>query len=106
MQYVQFGNTGMEVSRFCLGAMMFSRKLDLDQSRQVVDEAIENGVNFIDTAESYGESEGFLGRILDGRRDKIYLATKVYTKRAAGGHCGRNSRENLLCSIERSLKLL
>jgi aryl-alcohol dehydrogenase-like predicted oxidoreductase len=106
MQYVQFGETGMKVSRFCLGGMMFSRKLDQDASRLVVDEALDRGVNFIDTAESYGESEEFLGRILDGRRDKVYLATKVYTKWAADGQCGRNSRANILFSLERSLTLL
>ncbi len=106
MQYVQFGNANMQVSRFCLGAMMFGKKFDMDGSRQVVDEAIEHGVNFIDTAESYNDSEEFLGRILDGRRDKVYLATKIYTKCANDGHCGRNSRANILYSIERSLKLL
>jgi len=98
MKYVYFGNTGMEVSRLCLGAMMFSRKLDFDGSRQVVDESLEHGVNFIDTAESYGDSEEFLGRILESRRDKVYLATKVYTKRARDGHCGRNSRVNIIFS--------
>ncbi|HEX8523341.1 MAG TPA: aldo/keto reductase [Tepidisphaeraceae bacterium] len=106
MQYVSFGRTGMQVSRFCLGGMMFSRKLDLDQSRQVVDEALDQGVNFIDTAESYGDSEEFLGNILASRRDKVYLATKVYTKRATDGRCGRNSRVNIINSLERSLKLL
>src|SRR5437879_6315076 len=106
MQYIRFGNTGMEVSRFCLGAMMFSRKMDLDASRRVVDEAIDRGVNFIDTAESYGESEDYLGQILQGRRDRFFIATKVYTKRARDGHCGRNSRVNLIFSLERSLRLL
>src|SRR5437762_5443829 len=106
MQYIRFGNTGMQVSRLCLGAMMFSRKMDFETSRRTIDEAIERGVNFIDTAESYGESEEFLGRILEGRREKIYLATKVYTKRARDGRVGRNSRVNLLHSLERSLKLL
>ena len=88
MQYVRFGNTGMEVSRLCLGGMMFSRKIDPDGTRRVIDEAIERGVNFIDTAESYGESEDFIGRALQGRRDKVYLATKVYTHRA-GETAGR-----------------
>jgi aryl-alcohol dehydrogenase-like predicted oxidoreductase len=106
MQYVQFGNTGMEVSRFCLGAMTFSRQLDLEGSRRVVDEAIERGVNFIDTAESYGDSEEFLGKILEGRRDNVYLATKVYNKRARDKHAARNSRQNIIFSLERSLRLL
>src|SRR5436190_20107442 len=100
MQYVRFGNTGMEVSRFCLGGMMFSRKIDLDTTRRIIDEAFERGVNFIDTAESYGDSEDFIGRALEGRREKVYLATKVFTKRARDGRVGRNSRVNLMFSLE------
>jgi aryl-alcohol dehydrogenase-like predicted oxidoreductase len=106
MQYVSFGNTPMRISRLCLGGMMLSRKLDLDQSRRVVDEALDNGVNFIDTAESYGDSEEYLGKILAGRRDKVHLATKVYTQRAQGDAGGRNGRQNILFSLERSLRLL
>lgn len=105
MQYVQFGKTDLKVSRLCLGTMTFSRQLDLDQSRQVVDEAIDRGVNFIDTAESYDDSEEFLGKILQGRRDKVSLATKVYRQRAGEQH-GRNSRENITHSLERTLRLL
>ncbi|HTL30538.1 MAG TPA: aldo/keto reductase [Tepidisphaeraceae bacterium] len=105
MQCVQFGNTEMNVSRLCLGTMTFSRKLDLDASRQVVDEALDRGINFIDTAESYDDSEEFLGQILQGRRDKIYLATKIFRQRAGEQH-GRNSRENITHSLERSLRLL
>lgn len=98
----------MEVSRFCLGAMTFSRKIDFDGTARIMDEAMEHGVNFIDTAESYGESEDFVGRSLQqgGKRDRVYLATKVYTKRARDGHSGRNSRTNILFSLERSLRLL
>jgi aryl-alcohol dehydrogenase-like predicted oxidoreductase len=106
MKYVRFGNTGMEVSRLCLGGMMFSRVIDADGTRKIVDEALEHGVNFIDTAESYTDSEDFLGRALEGRREKVYLATKCYTKRARAGRCGRNSRINLLFSIEHSLRQL
>ncbi len=106
MQYVAFGNSGMQVSRMCLGAMMFGPKMDLAAAQRAVDEALDAGVNFIDTAESYGESEALLGQILDGRRESVYLATKVYTRRARGGKVGRNSRVNLLHSLERSLRLL
>ena len=101
MKYVRFGNTGMEVSRLCLGGMMFSRRIDVEGTRTVIDQALEVGINFIDTAESYGESEDYIGQALEGRRGRVYLATKCYTKRAAEGRCGRNSRVNLLASIER-----
>jgi aryl-alcohol dehydrogenase-like predicted oxidoreductase len=106
MQYRSFGSTGMEVSRLCLGGMTFSREIDLDTTRRVVDEALDSGINFIDTAESYGDSEEFLGRALHGRRERVYLATKVYTQRIRDGRAGRNSRGNILFSLDRSLRLL
>jgi aryl-alcohol dehydrogenase-like predicted oxidoreductase len=105
MQYVRFGNTDMTVSRLCLGGMMFSRKIDPDGTRRVIGEALDRGVNFIDTAESYTDSEDYVGRALDGRRDKVFIATKVYTKRA-GEQVGRNSRVNIELSLDRSLKQL
>src|SRR5439155_26664056 len=105
MKYVRFGQTDMHVSRLCLGGMMFSRKLDAEGTRRVIDEAIGHGVNFIDTAESYGQSEDFIARALEGRRDKVYLATKVFTQRA-GEDVGRNSRANIEPSLEHSLRQL
>ena len=105
MKYVRFGKTEMTVSRLCLGGMMFSRKIDLEGTRRVIDEAIANGINFIDTAESYGESEDFIGQALQGRREKVYLATKVY-KRRAGESAGRNSRANTELSLDHSLQQL
>jgi aryl-alcohol dehydrogenase-like predicted oxidoreductase len=108
MKYVRFGPTDLKVSRLCLGGMMFSRKIDVDGTRRVIDEALDAGVNFIDTAESYTDSEDYIGRAVQGRRDKVYLATKVYTHRAAGGDesLGRNSRANIQTSLERSLEQL
>ena len=104
MKYLRFGNTGMEVSRLCLGGMMFSRRIDPDGTRLVIDEALDHGVNFIDTAESYTDSEDYIGRALEGRRESVYLATKVYTVRVRDGRGGRNSRDNILFSLERSLR--
>ena len=106
MQYLRFDNTNMDVSRLCLGGMMFSRTMDAQATRLVIDEALDYGVNFIDTAESYTDSEDLIGRALERRRDKIYLATKVYTKRARDGRSARNSRANILLSLDRSLELL
>jgi aryl-alcohol dehydrogenase-like predicted oxidoreductase len=105
MQYVRFGNTDMTVSRLCLGGMMFSRKIDIETTRRVIDEALERGVNFIDTAESYTDSEDYIGRAMEGRRDKVFIATKVYTKRV-GEAVGRNSRQNIEASLDRSLQQL
>jgi aryl-alcohol dehydrogenase-like predicted oxidoreductase len=105
MKYVRFGSTEMNVSRLCLGGMMFSRKIDPEGTRRVVDETLDRGVNFIDTAESYTDSEDYIGGALQGRRDKVYLATKLYTQRAEGD-VGRNSRANIEISLDRSLRQL
>jgi len=96
----------MRVSRLCLGTMTFSRATDETTAALVVNEALDAGINFIDTAESYGESEEFLGRILTGKRDRVYLATKVFRRIGKDGRIGRNSRGNMIESLERSLRLL
>ena len=107
MQYTMFGNTGMKVSRFCLGAMMFGNKLDAAGSKRAVDEALDNGVNFIDTADSYGNSEEVLGEAISKeKREKVFLATKVFRRFCRDGSVGRNSRTNIINSLERSLALL
>ena len=78
MQYVMFGKTGMKVSRFCLGTMNFTNEQELDQSARIVDKAIDNGINFIDTADSYERSEEVLGKILSReKREKVFLTTNV-----------------------------
>ena len=107
MEYVQFGNSGMKVSRFCLGAMTFGDRLDRSAAARVVDEALDAGVNMIDTADSYGASEEVLGEILGpAKRDRIFLATKVFRRISRGGRLGRNSRVNIIDSLDRSLRLL
>lgn len=107
MQYVMFGNSGMKVSRLALGAMTLASRLGQQGSARVVDEAIEKGVNFIDTADSYRGSEEMLGKILSPeKRDKVYLATKVFRRFCRDRNVGRNSRVNIMRSLERSLRLL
>lgn len=107
MQYVRYGNTGMQVSRFCLGAMTFPNELPEEDSRRIIDEALDHGVNFVDTADSYRGSEEVLGKVITpDKREKIYLATKVYRKYCRDQRVGRNSRVNIINSLERSLKLL
>src|SRR5690242_1867763 len=99
MQYLRFGNTEMNVSRLCLGTMTFSRSVDFALAETIVGDALAAGVNFIDTAESYGDSEEFLGRILQGNRDKVFLTTKVYTPRADNRKAARNSPANIRVSL-------
>ena len=107
MEYVRFGNTGMQVSRFCLGAMTFGGKLDRAACKRVVDEALDQGVNFIDTADSYGDSEEVLGEVVSPeRRDKVFLTTKVFRRFCRDGRVARNCRTNIISSLERSLRLL
>jgi aryl-alcohol dehydrogenase-like predicted oxidoreductase len=79
MKQVSFGSTGIDVSQMCLGSMMFGGRCDEAESRRVVDAALERGVTFIDTASMYadGYTEEILGRALEGRRDKVFITTKV-----------------------------
>jgi aryl-alcohol dehydrogenase-like predicted oxidoreductase len=79
MKYVEFGNTGERVSEMCLGTMMFGPRCDEGESDRILGEAMAQGVNFIDTASMYGKglTEEILGRIIKGRRDKLFIGTKV-----------------------------
>ena len=72
------GDSGVEVSVVGLGCNNFGRRIDLEATRAVVDAALDDGVTFFDTANSYGrgQSEEFLGQVLEGRRDQVTLATK------------------------------
>nr|MCS3811963.1 aryl-alcohol dehydrogenase-like predicted oxidoreductase [Mucilaginibacter sp. X4EP1] len=89
MEYTRFGNTGMQVSRLCLGTMTYGSPternqwaLNEEQSRPFIKKALELGINFFDTADMYtnGSSEEVVGRALRdfSSRDEIVLATKVY----------------------------
>lgn len=79
MNYVPFGATGATVSKMCLGTMMFGARCDQAESERILATALAHGVNFIDTAAMYvnGGTETILGHILKGRRDQLFLATKV-----------------------------
>lgn len=79
MNYVTFGTTGVSVSQLCLGTMMFGDRCDQTESDRILALALEQGVNFVDTAAMYvnGGTETILGQILPGRREKLFVATKV-----------------------------
>jgi aryl-alcohol dehydrogenase-like predicted oxidoreductase len=87
MKYRTLGRTGIKVSPYCLGAMMFGAigNPDHDDSIRIIHKALDAGINFIDTADMYsgGESEEIVGQALKGRRDSVVLATKA---RMAMGH--------------------
>ncbi|PZF87781.1 aldo/keto reductase [Listeria ivanovii] len=119
MEYVKFGNTGMDVSKICLGTMGFGDKdkwvhkwvLDEANSRPIIKKALDLGINFFDTANiySYGESEKIVGRALKdyASRDDIVLATKVHsTMRPGRPNSSGLSRKAILSEIDQSLKRL
>ena len=93
----------LEVSEVGLGCNNFGRRVDLEGTRAVVDAALEAGVNFLDTAESYGTpagaSEDLLGQALEGRRDQVVIATKF-------GWDGGGSAEYIRKAVEGSLERL
>ena len=108
MKYTKLGNAGIEVSRLCLGCMDFPVRLAEPEAAQVLDTALDQGINFLDTADAYGngKSEQVLGRLLKGKRDQVILATKFWVKmydRPSGGGC---SRVHVMHAIEDSLRRL
>jgi len=82
MEYRNLGRTGVKVSPLCLGCWNFGQVTDQDQTQAIVDRALDAGVNFVDTANSYGRgtSETMVGKALggSGRRSRVVLATKVH----------------------------
>ncbi|MFD2416592.1 aldo/keto reductase [Amycolatopsis pigmentata] len=109
MRYRTLGRTGIKVSPFALGAMMFATNFgnpDPEDSARIVHKALDAGINFIDTADAYADSEEVVGKALKGRRDDVVLATKF--GRPTGGdpnHQG-TSRRRIFAAVENSLRRL
>jgi aryl-alcohol dehydrogenase-like predicted oxidoreductase len=115
MEYTTLGQTGMEVSRICLGCMSFGTPdwrpwvLDEDESQPIIEKAIDLGINFFDTANIYsnGESERILGNALEGRREQRVVATKVYfDMHSEGTTTGGLSRKEIEQELDASLDRL
>src|ERR1700686_5064682 len=110
MKYRTLGRTGIEVSPYCLGAMMFGAmgNPDHDDSIRIIHRALEAGVNFIDTADVYsrGESEEIVGKALKGRRDDVVLATKVFNSMSRERNHRGGSRRWIMRAVEDSLRRL
>jgi aryl-alcohol dehydrogenase (NADP+) len=108
MEYKNLGRTGIKVSPLCLGTMMFGGQTDEPTSRQITDRALEQGVNFIDTADGYngGKSEEVVGRIIGPKRDRWILATKYVNPRGEGPNDRGASRRYTIQAVEASLKRL
>src|SRR6202521_4899056 len=116
MQYVRLGNTGLRVSRICLGTMTYGSSnwrdwvLNEDDSRPFYKRALEAGVNFFDTADVYslGASEEVTGRALKdfAKRDDVVIATKVFSPMGGGPNQRGLSRKHIFESIDNSLRHL
>ena len=111
MKYRTLGRTGIKVSPYCLGAMMFGAvggNPDHDDSIRIIHKALDAGINFIDTADRYsqGASEEIVGKALKGRRDNIVLATKVNNPMGDDPNQQGNSRRWLIHEVEASLRRL
>jgi aryl-alcohol dehydrogenase (NADP+) len=116
MDYTRLGNTGLNVSRICLGCMTYGdpqwREWVLDEaaSRPFIQQALDLGINFFDTADMYslGASEEVLGRTLNGAvaRDDVVIATKVFHPMSERPNDRGLSRKHILSSIDASLKRL
>jgi aryl-alcohol dehydrogenase (NADP+) len=117
MEYIRLGNTGLKVSRICLGCMSYGEPserwpwaLDEEASRPFIQKALELGINFFDTADVYtrGKSEEVVGRALRdfAKRDEVVLATKVRGEMGPGPNDQGLSRKHILSSIDASLKRL
>jgi len=118
MEYVKLGNTGMDVSKICLGCMSFGNAstgfqgwtLKEDESNAIMKRAVELGINFFDTANcySFGTSEEFLGRALKQytKRDETVIATKVFIRMGEGQNRQGLSRKAIMQEADASLKRL
>ncbi|AFH60375.1 aldo/keto reductase [Paenibacillus caseinilyticus] len=118
MEYMKLGNTGLDVSRLCLGCMGFGEEgrwihpwvLNEENSRPIIKKALELGINFFDTANVYsdGTSEEIVGRALKdfANRDEIVIATKVHGRMHKGPNGSGLSRKSIMSEIDKSLKRL
>ena len=111
MEHRQLGHTGVSVSKFCLGAMMFGAwgNPDHDESIAIIHAALDAGINFVDTADVYGqgESEEIVGKALaGGRRDDVILATKFHNAMGEDPNQQGNSRRWIIRAVEDSLRRL
>jgi aryl-alcohol dehydrogenase-like predicted oxidoreductase len=108
MQYRSMGNSGLRVSEVGLGTNQFGGKVDQRGVNDIIDAALDHGVNLIDTADVYrsGRSEETLGKALKGRWDRVVLATKVYGNTGDGPNDHGASRYHMMEAVEASLRRL
>jgi aryl-alcohol dehydrogenase-like predicted oxidoreductase len=115
MEHVQFGRTGLKVSRLCLGTMTFGYQIDENTSKEIMDTAAEAGFTFFDTADVYplgapakefGRTEEVIGSWMSGKRDRFIIASKCFFPTGPMPWDGGNSRQNIMRAVEASLRRL
>jgi aryl-alcohol dehydrogenase-like predicted oxidoreductase len=109
MQYRTLGGTGIKVSAYGLGALMFATRVgnpDPEDSIQIIHKALDAGINLIDTADAYEDSEEVVGRALKGRRDDVVLATKFGRPIGTDVNHRGTSRRWIISAVENSLRRL
>jgi aryl-alcohol dehydrogenase-like predicted oxidoreductase len=109
VQYRTLGRTGIKVSPFALGTMMFATTFgnpDPDDSARIIYKALDAGINFLDTADAYGDSEDVVGQALKGRRDDVVLATKFGRPVDDDLQHRGTSRRWIVTAVENSLRRL
>ena len=108
MEYRRMGRTGLKVSEVCLGTMTFGHSTDERAAKRIVDLAFDAGINFFDTADSYGggESEIITGKALKGRRRDAVIATKFFNPMGPGPNDSGMSRVRIMNAVEDSLQRL
>ena len=110
MDYVQLGHTGVRVSPLCLGTVNFGMVTSEPEATEIIQQALDAGINFIDTANVYnaGVSEEIVGRALReaGARERVVLATKVHGSTGPGPNDRGNNRRHVMQAVEDSLRRL
>ncbi|MCM3781779.1 aldo/keto reductase [Neobacillus mesonae] len=109
MEYTYLGRSGLQVSKFCLGTMTYGDwDMDEQSSLSIIDQVLDSGINFIDTADTYGKgtTEEIIGKALQGRREKVIVGTKFKVRTAEGPNGEGASRYRIMQQVEASLKRL
>jgi aryl-alcohol dehydrogenase-like predicted oxidoreductase len=108
MRYRTLGRTGIQVSPYALGALMFATSMGNapEDSARIIHKALDAGINFVDTADAYGDSEDVVGKALEGRRDDVVLATKFSRPTGQDPNQQGASRRWIVTAVENSLRRL
>jgi aryl-alcohol dehydrogenase (NADP+) len=108
MQYRTLGRTGIQVSPYALGALMFATSMGNapEDSARIIRKALDAGINVVDTADAYGDSEDVIGKALEGRRDDVVLATKFGRPTGQDPNHQGASRRWIVTAVESSLRRL